>query len=442
MQTKYSTTKWLKIIGLLTICFGYSEETNGQKLYFPPINNNAFWDTLSPASLGWCTDQIDELYNFLERENTKAFIVLKSGKIVLEKYFESFTKDSLWYWASAGKSLTAFLIGKAQEENYLSIKKTTSSYLGNGWTNCSPIQENAITVRHQITMTTGLDDAVPDNHCTQDTCLLFKADAGTRWAYHNAPYTLLEKVIENATGQKINAYTQSKVKNQTGMTGSWLTVDNDNVFFSKARSMARYGLLISSKGIWDKDTLLRDQKYFHDMVNTSQNLNNSYGYLWWLNGKSSYMVPTLQIVIPGSYAPHAPNDMFAALGKNGQILSISPGSDLVIVRMGNAPSSPSAEIATQLCDQIWIHLNNILCNSSSILESAQNPSLKIFPNPATENLYLSIDPDAVELTDGDGKIINVPLKGNCLDLGKLNQGIYFLRVQFKGKYYIQKVCKM
>ncbi|MEZ5069123.1 MAG: hypothetical protein R2847_11860 [Bacteroidia bacterium] len=38
-------------------------------------------------------------------------------------------------------------------------------------------------------MTSGLDDGVPDNHCTYDSCLVYLADAGTRWAYHNAPYT-------------------------------------------------------------------------------------------------------------------------------------------------------------------------------------------------------------------------------------------------------------
>lgn len=103
-------------------------------------------------------------------------------------------------------------------------------------------------------MTSGLDDGVPDKHCKLDTCLNCLADARSCWAYHNAPYTLLEKVLMSATGQPINTYTQQKLKVPTAITGSWITVDYDNIFVSKARSMARYGLLIQNKGVWNTNT--------------------------------------------------------------------------------------------------------------------------------------------------------------------------------------------
>ena len=334
-----------------------------QNIYFPPLSSTANWDTLSPASLGWCPNRIDSLYRFLEEQNSKAFIVLKDGKIVLEKYFGSFTKDSTWYWASAGKTITAFLVGKAQEDGLLSINDSSSKYLNIGWTKCTPQQEGNIKIRNQLTMTTGLDDGVTDNHCTIDTCLKFMAPAGTRWAYHNAPYTLLEKVLTTATSQNINVYTQTALKNKTGITGAWFTVDYDNVFFSKARSMARFGLLSQNKCSWNTDTLIRDTGYVNQQYKTSQSLNNSYGYLWWLNGKSSYMIPGSQLIIPGSYAPAAPGDMYAAIGKNGQIASISPGKGLVVIRMGDAPGS-FIEVPTIFCSQIWERLTYVMCSSA------------------------------------------------------------------------------
>jgi len=180
-----------------------------QSLYFPPATGNT-WDTVSPASLGWCQDKIDTLIDYLQTSNSKAFIVLKDGKIAIEHYFGTFTADSVWYWASAGKSLTGFTVGLVHQSGVLQLNDLTSQYLGPGWTSETPTQENLITIRHQLTMTTGLDDGVPDNACTSVSCLQYLADAGTRWAYHNAPYTLLDTVIRVATGQTLNTYVAQK----------------------------------------------------------------------------------------------------------------------------------------------------------------------------------------------------------------------------------------
>jgi CubicO group peptidase (beta-lactamase class C family) len=158
------------------------------QLYFPP-KDSSHWETLDPIDLGWCFDGTESLFQFLESNNTRAFILLKDGKIVLEKYFGSHTQSSPWYWASAGKTLTSFLVGIAQQENSLSISDTVSRYLGAGWTSLEQEQEEKIKIRHLISMTSGLDDGVENPHCTDDTCLVYKAEPGTRWAYHNAPYT-------------------------------------------------------------------------------------------------------------------------------------------------------------------------------------------------------------------------------------------------------------
>jgi CubicO group peptidase (beta-lactamase class C family) len=346
---------------LTLLFFGFLNTATSQTLYFPPLAGNT-WETTSPGSLGWCTDRIDSLYNFLQQKNTKAFIVLKDGRIVLEQYFGTFTQDSSWYWASAGKTITAYLVGKAKEQGHLSLSDTSSKYLGQGWTSCTLQQEDQITIRHQLTMTTGLDDGTGDVYCTDPPCLQYLAPAGTRWAYHNAPYTLLESVLTNATSQNINVYTQNVLKNQTGMTGIWLTVDYNNVFYSKPRSMARYGILLQNRFKWNNTILLNDQQFITDMLNTSQDLNYAYGYLTWLNGRGSYMVPSSQIKIPGSYAPSAPLDMFAAIGKNGQILSVAPSRGLVMVIMGDDPAA--GDVPFTLCEDIWQRLNYVMCNET------------------------------------------------------------------------------
>ncbi|MFO0361082.1 MAG: serine hydrolase domain-containing protein, partial [Flavobacteriales bacterium] len=262
---------------------------HAQTLYFPPTTGST-WEITDPAELGYCQNKIDSLYDFLELQNSRAFILLKDGKIVLEEYFNGHNSSSLWQWASAGKTITAFMTGIAQQEGYLSIDEPTSNYLGEGWTTCTPEQEAAITIWHQLTMTSGLDDGVADPYCTNPECLTYLAEPGTRWAYHNGPYTLLDQVIENATGTTLNEYTNDKLKIPTGMTGGFFPVEFNNVFFSNARSMARFGLLILNQGTWDNTPIMTDEEYFNAMITPSQDINDSYGYLWWLNGQSSYML--------------------------------------------------------------------------------------------------------------------------------------------------------
>ncbi len=273
-----------------------------QTLYFPPVVGDT-WETLSPDELGWCEEQIDSLYQMLSDNNTKAFIVLKDGKIVLEKYFDTFTKDSVWYWASAGKTLTAMLVGIAQEEGFLDLADPANQYLGEGWTSCSLSEESAITIRHQLTMTSGLNDGVADPYCTLPSCIECLADPGSRWAYHNAPYTLLDGVIEGATGIPLNQFFASQIGAATGISGLFIPVGYNNVLFSKPRSMARYGLLMLNKGNWNGTPILEDTSYFRDMTTPSQALNESYGYLTWLNGQSTYMVPGIQFRFPGLFYP-------------------------------------------------------------------------------------------------------------------------------------------
>lgn len=409
-----------------------------QSLYFPPLSSSQPWDTLSASSLGWCINYVDSLYDFLDQNNTKGFILLKDGKIVLEKYFGTFTADSLWYWASAGKTITAFLIGKAQEENYLHITDTTSDYLGTGWTSCSLTQEEKITIWNQLTMTTGLDDGVIDPYCTDDTCLICLTNPGLRWAYHNAPYTLLHQVLNNATGFSMNNYTNTRLKIKTGMSGFWVQLGYNNVYYSNVRSMARFGLLAQNNFIWQNDTLLSDTIYKQQMINTSQQLNLAYGYLWWLNGKNSFMIPGSQLVFPGWLAPNAPQDMFAALGKDGQVLSISKGNGLVFARMGN---SPSGLVPFTICNDIWKILNQIICSPSGFSNAQNEPVFEVLPNPATSILQVktSVPQDfEILIYELSGRMLLKHTNPKTINISRLSPGCYLL---FFNSGTLQKTIK-
>ncbi len=331
-------------------------------MYFPPAGST--WETVTPASLGWNESKIADLKTFLQTSNSRALIVLKDGKIVIEEYLgmeinttANFTSSSIWYWASAGKTLTSALVGIANTQGKINLDAKTSDYLGTGWTSLTPLQENKITVRHQLTMTTGLDDGVANKDCTDKVCLQYKADPGTRWAYHNAAYTLLDGVIASGTGMSLTNFFNGQLRDKIGMDGSYLKIDYNNVFFSTPRSMARYGLLLLNKGVWN-GTAIVPESYFNLMNTTSQNINLSYGYLTWLNGKTSSMAPGSQTVFPTEITPNAPNDMFAAMGKNGQLINIVPSKGLVVIRMGDVPDTSLVPFNFQ--NDLWEKLNAII----------------------------------------------------------------------------------
>ena len=327
--------------------------------YFPPNSKN--WETTSPSSLGWNTDSIQTLYDNLELNGTRAYIVLINGKIVLEKYWgknifnnSTFDTSTNWYWASAAKTLTCFAVGKAEEDGKLSLAHKTSDYLGLGWTSLSSEQEDKITIRHQLTMTSGLDDATGNADSWQPQDLIYKTEAGTRWAYHNAPYTLLDQVVENAVGQDFEPYFNTILRDKIGMDGSWIWSGDNHLYLSTARAAARFGNLILNNGVWDGTRIL-NKAYVDVMTSKSQEINQAYGYLWWLNNASSYRIPQSQIEFPGSLTPNAPSDMYSALGKNGQYVCVVPSKKMVLIRMGDNPDA--ALVPFLYLNDIWKMMN-------------------------------------------------------------------------------------
>ena len=328
-----------------------------ETLYFPPLNSDE-WETISPEELAWNTNAEPALLDYLNEKDTKAFLILKDGKIAMEHYFGDFNQDDFWYWASAGKTLTAYTTGIAQAEGLLTLSDKTSDYLGEGWTSAPTEKEALITIWNQLTMTAGLDDTQGD--CNTPDCLTYVADAGTRWGYHNAPYTLVQEVIAQAGTQPFEEYFSTKLKDKIGMDGSWLSTNGlNNVYWSTARSMARFGLLNLNRGVCNGETVLDDDTYLDAMTNTSQALNKSYGYLWWLNGKESSMLPTLQLVINEELIPAAPQDLYAGLGKNDQKLYVVPSQNLIVVRMGN-DTGDAALGPSSFDNQLWEALSTLI----------------------------------------------------------------------------------
>jgi CubicO group peptidase (beta-lactamase class C family) len=250
------------------------------------------------------------------------------------------------------------LVGIAQEKGLIDINNKTSDYLGEGWTSMPAEKEDLILIRHQLTMTTGLDYQVPNPDCISSDCLKYKTDPGNQWFYHNAPYTLLESVISNAAGQSYNSFTDENIEAQIGMSGIWLNLGDNNVYTSTTRDAAKFGLLMLNQGTWNNDLVLSDKNYFNAMINSSQTLNSSYGYLTWLNGKSNIVYPGIPNQFNGLLSINAPSDLYAAMGKNGQFIDVVPSQQLVVVRFGESPDNSLVPVSYH--NEMWAKINAMI----------------------------------------------------------------------------------
>ena len=351
----------LVFFGLLTIisCSGDNDSLNDSDpqngtIYFPPLNSDN-WETKSISELDWNETELQPLLDYLENKNTKSFMVLHEGKIVIEAYFDGHSSTSPWYWASAGKTLTTAMTGIAENEGLLDLNDKVSDYLGTGWTSAPLEKENLITCKHLLSMSSGLDDSAGDG--VEPENLQYLADAGTRWAYHNV-YVKLQDIVATASGQDWSNYFDNKLKNKIGMSGAWIQTGDFSVYWSTTRSMARFGLLVYADGKWESEQII-PESFLNDAVNTSQNLNLSYGYMWWLNGKSSYRLPQSQIQFPGELIPNAPDDMYAALGKNDQKIYVVPSKKLVVARMGDAADDQNFALSN-FDNALWEKINALV----------------------------------------------------------------------------------
>jgi CubicO group peptidase (beta-lactamase class C family) len=323
-------------------------------MYFPP-NTGSAWETKSIASLGWNQNEVQALKNFLIEKNSKSFMILVNGRIVMEEYFDGHTQATSWQWNSAGKTLVSATTGIAEQEGLLGINNKVSQYIGAGWTSAPIAKEDLITSFHLLSMSTGLEDV----NLVTPAGLTYLADAGTRWSYSNVFQRLMD-VVAASSSQSFETYFNAKLKTKIGMDGVWNNGIIFKIYHSNTRSMARFGLLALNKGKWNNEQII-NETFFNAAISSSQSINPSYGYFWWLNGKSVFMVPGGQTVYTGPLVPNAPADMYAAMGAEDQRIYVVPGKKMVVIRMGNVsdPANPSFAVSG-FDNELWQKINAVI----------------------------------------------------------------------------------
>lgn len=299
----------------------------------------------------------DDLPSSLEATGTQNLIVLQGDEILYEAYASGSSRESLVTSFSVAKSFVSTLVGIAIEEGYIgSVDDPITNYLPELAARDPAFAE--ITIQHLLQMSSGIhyaefpffhgDDAFtyyyPDLRWVALQHTRIDGPPGDAWLYNNYHPLLLGLILERATGQPVAEYLQEKIWQPMGAEypATW-SLDSVESGFEKLESginaraldFARFGRLVLAGGqageqpvipaSWLASATQEDLPVDRDSYYPAYFLEEPqmyYQYLWW-----------------GFRRPDTPGD-FAALGKYGQTIYISPSTRLVLVRNGRSGDLP------------------------------------------------------------------------------------------------------
>ena len=316
-----------------------------------------------------------DVLDLAEAHNTTGLIVQQGAATLVEQYWpprgdvlgvqllaDGRTREDV---ASAQKSVTSVLIGMAVARGLVDLDASVSGYVGDGWTHADAGAERAITVRHLLTMTSGLDDR-----------LNVVAPPGTRWDYNlGAAYHTVKRVIAEATDADLTTISREWLFDPLGMGETeWMRRPlpaelNDAMrpfvsypdgtafegLVTSARDLVRFGEAVLELCRTGDGPLAQCAAYMWEALSPSTELNPAYGFLWWLNGQAWRLAPRLPDRIEGPLIPDAPDDLVAMLGAQGRALYVVPSADLVVVRIGGDPGDGVAA-GGRFGEQLWSRL--------------------------------------------------------------------------------------
>ena len=390
------------------------------------------WESSPPEAQGIDSAKLAEGLAVIPQNNVgiHSLHIVRGGYLIVDAYFYPYDGSIYHDFASVTKSVTTTLIGIAADQGKLDLDKPVLSFFPNRTIANRDEQKERITVRHLLTMSSGLEwDPVDDevflrelrasNDWVQFALdLPVVSEPGTPLVYNSAGMHLLSAILTQTTGVTALEFAELNLFQPLGITEVHWTSDpqgynrgwGDLSLFPK--DAAKLGFLFLHQGEWEGRQLVS-----RDWVTNATSIQISsegssyeeYGYGWWVSPEEEELIN------------------FRAQGRNGQRITVFPSMDMVIVLTGysdgifediapdlqaaignlDAPLSANAEGFAQLEKIIQqlkqppeaspIPLPEITSHISGktfVFESnpAQIESIRIdFDSPATATFYLKIE---------------------------------------------------
>ena len=327
------------------------------------------------------TSALDTLLGWCEANTTGQLLIVDNGRTLVDHCGNGATPSTTFDLGSGQKPIISFVVGVLVARGDLDLDAPVSTWLGEGWTAGPADDERAILLRHLLTMTSGLrDDFTPES------------PPGTTWYYNNNAYHQIRKAMEKVTGASSQELCAELLFDRIGMDSStwnerpqmrdpsgWAL----SGLHTTADDMARFGQMMLAGGSWNGTDLGCEPDYFRAALQPSQDLNPSYGLLWWVYDGERAKVPGLRRgddpdprkVFGGRdldrrLAPSAPAGMIGGFGSGDQRLYLVPDRGLVVVRHGAAANAGATGLS-RFDEQFWQLLPPalpILADSSDPLE--------------------------------------------------------------------------
>jgi CubicO group peptidase (beta-lactamase class C family) len=301
---------------------------------------------LDPATLGQA-----RTYAFAEGRNTQGVVVVRDGVIVAEWYADGAGPDSWVASWSVAKSFTSATVGIAIEEGLIpGVDEPMTTW----YPTFAGTEREDMTLRDVLQMGSGLDwveDYDPASVAESDIIRMVTGERdelayaasqpaevapGSRFSYSSGDTMLLSGVIEQATGMPADAYATEVLFDPLGLDRAEWWRDGAGhtltycCFDSTSRDFARFGQLYLQGGRWGDRQVVPEQWVEDSLVpsDASAEAGDLYGYQWWLGEPEGI-----------------DEDVFAAVGHDGQWIYVIPGLDMVVVRNGTYVKNPGPPVA-------------------------------------------------------------------------------------------------
>jgi CubicO group peptidase (beta-lactamase class C family) len=317
----------------------------------------ATWAHARPRALGFDAQRMEAIALDAKPSRSTCLLVARKGKVVGEWNWGGLEPETPREVFSVTKSITSTLVGLAQADGDLDIDDRAQRYIQE-WRGT---KSRSVTIRDLLSNVSGrfwdigtdygdLPQAEDRTQFAVDLDQLYPP--GKVWTYNNAAIQTLDRVVSTATGEETRAFAAERLFGPLGMTHTQMTADpagNTNAFFgtqTTCEDLARFGYLFLRHGRWGDDQVVPRSWVRAAVGQSSQDHNAAYGLLWWLNRQGPIIGP-LATDAPGQPKPSVgqtmpglPANAFTAQGLGGQMVLVDPGSETVVVRIGQFQASP------------------------------------------------------------------------------------------------------